>query len=233
MVKTFTRLLILCLCSFASLAESQVSIEPSSLDAVVNENTMYTYNLVLTNKGSADVDLYWAIEKGNDFPNLWKTTMCDSRLCYNENIDVIDTRRPNKLFKDSTMIFQIYFHPSGQKATSTLQLKLYSDKELKNLVAETKANANVTADATVSFNSVKLAEDLLLYPNPADQFFFIKNDNNINRVIIYNVLGKEIKTEYHSKGASHDISDLNKGLYFLKLLDSKNKLIKTLRLNKR
>lgn len=233
MVKTFTRLLIFCFCSLASLAASQVTIEPGSLDAIVNENTMYTYNLVLTNKGASEVDVYWQINKGNDFPNVWKTTMCDSKLCYNENIDVIDTRRPNTIPANTTMIFQIYFSPSGMKATSSLQLKLFSDKELKNLLTETKANASVTADATVSSNNTKFTDDLLLYPNPADMFYFIKNDVNINKVSLYNVLGKEIRSEFHAKGASHDISDLNKGLYFVRLLDSKSKVIKTLRLNKR
>lgn len=233
MVKTFTRLFILCLCSYASLAASQVSVEPSSLDAVVNENTMFTYNLVLSNKGATDVDVYWQIAKGNDFPTVWKTTMCDTKLCYNENIDVIDTRRPNKLDANSTAVFQIYFNPSGLKASSTLQLKLYSDKEMKNLLFETSPNATVTADAAVSSFNLRQPDDLLLYPNPADQFYFIKNDAVISRVSLYNVLGKEIRSENHSRGASHDISDLNKGLYFLKLMDSKNKVIKTIRLNKR
>ncbi|HMS69202.1 MAG TPA: T9SS type A sorting domain-containing protein, partial [Saprospiraceae bacterium] len=131
------------------------------------------------------------------------------------------------------ILFKIYFDPSGLKASTTLQLKLYGDKDFKNLLAQTKANAAVIADNTVSSTNIKGQEDLLIYPNPTEQLYFIKNDASVNRVSLYNVLGKEIKTENHFRGASHDVSALNNGLYFVRLYDSKNKVLKTLRLNKK
>ncbi|MBK8388500.1 MAG: T9SS type A sorting domain-containing protein [Saprospiraceae bacterium] len=233
MMRLFTRFLSIVFCLSFLQINAQVTIDPQSLDVVVNENTMYTYNLVISNKGATDVEVYWVIEKGSDFPNSWKTTMCDAELCYNENFDKIDVRRPNILKANTNLLFKIYFDPSGLKASTTLQLKLYGDKDFKNLLAQTKANAAVIADNTVSSTNIKGQEDLLIYPNPTEQLYFIKNDASVNRVSLYNVLGKEIKTENHFRGASHDVSALNNGLYFVRLYDSKNKVLKTLRLNKK
>ena len=208
-------------------------IEPGTFELTINETNKYAYNLVVSNKGNTDIDGYWTITKGSDWPTAWKTVMCDSEFCYDENFDKIDIRRPNKLKAKSDLSFKLDIDFAGKKGSSTMFMRLYSDKEFKNLVSTTKVNAVIIADATVSTNEVKGAEDLNIYPNPADNIYFLKNDQGIAKVTIYNVLGREIKTESHFRSQTHDISELNKGVYFLRLQDATNKVVKTMRLTKR
>jgi hypothetical protein len=229
MIRIFTIVLIVA----ALKLNAQISIEPTSLEVKINETKTHVYNLVVTNKSAKDVDIYWILQKGSDFPAAWKTVMCDIQLCYDENADKIDVRRPNRIKAGENIVIKLDFIPGGTKGSSTMQVRLYDDKDFKNLVAQTKANAVVVADAVSSVFDKASNDDLLIYPNPTDHFFYINNDQNVSKLVYYNILSKEIRAESHSKGQPHDITDLNKGVYFVRLLDQKGKVLKSVRLNKR
>ena len=53
-----------------------------------------------------------------------------------------------------------------------------------------------------------------------------------NRIIIYNLIGKEVKSLFHYNNAQHEIGELKAGMYVVKMFDIKGKLIKSLKLNK-
>ncbi len=211
---------------------SQISVEPSSLEVIFNETKNHDYNLVISNKSNKEVNIWWEVIKGQNFPSAWKTIMCDTELCYDVNADKADPRRGNKIEAGKSVSFKLDLLSENTKGNTTLQVKLYDDRDFKNLVAQTKAGAAVVADLALSSQNTNL-EELLIYPNPADNFFFIKSDQNVNRVVFSNIMSKEIRSEMHSKGQSHDISELPKGLYLVRLIDNKGRTIKTLKLNKR
>lgn len=74
-------------------------------------------------------------------------------------------------------------------------------------------------DVSLSTNSVKL------YPNPVNDKLFIKSDNAIDSITIYNVSGQIIKqTEIFSNVI--DVSGLNAGLYFINIKSDNRENIK-------
>ncbi|WP_054851246.1 T9SS type A sorting domain-containing protein [Olleya sp. ITB9] len=74
-------------------------------------------------------------------------------------------------------------------------------------------------DVSLSTNSVRL------YPNPVNDKLFIKSDNAIDSITIYNVSGQIIKqTEIFSNGI--DVSGLNAGLYFINIKSDNRENIK-------
>jgi hypothetical protein len=229
MTRIFTYLFLLA----ASYAFAQITIEPASLEVKINETKTHIFNMVVTNKSAKDIDIFWILQKGTDFPASWKTVMCDAQLCYDENADKIDPRRPNRIKPGENLIIKLDFIPGGFKGSSTMQVRLYDDKDFKNLVAQTKPNAVVVADAVSSTLEKGSNDDLLLYPNPTENFFYVNSDQFVSKLVYYNILSKEIRSEYHAKGQAHDITDLNKGVYFIRMLDNKGKVLKSVRLNKR
>lgn len=73
----------------------------------------------------------------------------------------------------------------------------------------------------LGINEQILENEILLYPNPAKDKLNLKwnNSNNIS-VIIYNSIGQELSTVFLSKqNEIIDISELENGLYFLKIID--------------
>ncbi len=74
---------------------------------------------------------------------------------------------------------------------------------------------------------------LKLYPNPTSDYFQIKSNFSIKKVEVYSILGNKIK-EFSTSSSTRDfdIRDLDRGMYLVSVIDSKNKVVKTLRLSK-
>jgi hypothetical protein len=70
------------------------------------------------------------------------------------------------------------------------------------------------ADGVITFQE---RNPIKLYPNPAtDQITLITEDQNINTIEIFNNLGQKVLTP-NMLNNSIDISNLTKGIYFMKL----------------
>lgn len=83
----------------------------------------------------------------------------------------------------------------------------------------------------LGINENPFEKEIILYPNPAKDKLNLKwnNSNNIS-VIIYNSIGQELSTVFLSKqNETIDITNLQNGLYFLKIMNGSkvgiNKLV--------
>lgn len=82
--------------------------------------------------------------------------------------------------------------------------------------------------------SVFNSNSLVLYPNPATntvQIVLVNSNEQINKVVFYDILGKTIKTvsSIASESLTVDVSDLSKGVYLVEIaLDNNLKLTKKL-----
>lgn len=78
----------------------------------------------------------------------------------------------------------------------------------------------------------ELAEiDAQIFPNPASEEFMIKGENQIDLVYIYSAEGKLINEIQYKTGQSISVSQLNSGVYFVKMKSGSN--YKTVKLLKR
>ena len=89
-------------------------------------------------------------------------------------------------------------------------------------------NVDITRKEVSSTNEFD-ANNILIYPNPANDFLTVdhtKSNLNIVGCQIYNALGQQIFNEkFDSTSSNHIIntSSFNNGIYFLKIIDDKNK----------
>jgi hypothetical protein len=69
-----------------------------------------------------------------------------------------------------------------------------------------------------------LSQDIYLYPNPSSTYFTI--NANTSKVEIYSITGQLVKSfnTNQSKDYQFTISDLNKGVYFVKALNENNEV---------
>ena len=118
---------------------------------------------------------------------------------------------------------------SGSVDTSTI-----GSYTLTYDVTDASGNAAVSLTRTVNVvltlgvNTFK-NNYLEIFPIPFQSYLIIKQTNNIEKILLYNVLGKKIR-EYNTsdKEIRIDTSDLLSGIYFVRINDS-NKLIKIIR----
>ncbi len=95
-------------------------------------------------------------------------------------------------------------------------------------------NCNITSN-TVTYSSLSVneitANVIRIYPNPAKSFINIKleNNNTLHSIILFDLYGKKIKEIDSLKNINSyqmDVSNLNKGVYFLKINTIIQKIIK-------
>ena len=79
--------------------------------------------------------------------------------------------------------------------------------------------SNGSALSTSKFTLAKVS----LYPNPTTNFINISSEKDIQKAIVYNVLGKLVKSlNINQKSKNIDVSNLNSGIYLIKyVVDNK------------
>ena len=79
---------------------------------------------------------------------------------------------------------------------------------------------SITSSLTASFS--EYYQPLSIYPNPAVNYFVVENAVINDNLEIFNVGGKLIKTQtIHSVNEKIDIEELNRGIYFVRVNDSR------------
>jgi hypothetical protein len=221
---------ILLISFVASYTNAQLTISPGTLTASTNEADKYTYYMTVTNTTNSTVNMWWKLIRNSDFPSGWSNTICDLNLCYAPDFLTCPKTKPNVFGPNETKICTLYFEPNGVVGVSGFHFEMYSDKDFTNLIAETDPTAVVQAGTSSTNNIIS---DLKIYPNPTDDYFVVRNDANVAKVGLFNIVGKEIFTYRHNIGTSYDVSNMNKGVYIVKLFDNRGKTIKSIRLSKK
>jgi hypothetical protein len=75
------------------------------------------------------------------------------------------------------------------------------------------------------------ANHLIIYPNPSNGNFTINNSSKDFSFAIYNLLGQKVLEGTISNGTTEINSNLNKGIYLLKIIDSSKTSIKKIIIN--
>ena len=204
---------------------AQIIIDP---DVIMLEATTegVEVKIDVTNSTGEFTEVYWKFDKGETFPEEWLLNICDARTCYTEVDDGhhSNINLPNLLDPNETMVFKFIVTANDIDETSFVILHLYSDSKFENEVAVSKP--------LVTSVSNEIFEDIVIYPNPASDYFQIKNDAQVKSLKVASITGQILLSENHTEGKMHSISDLAKGVYFVVLRDGNEDKLKTLRLIK-
>lgn len=95
----------------------------------------------------------------------------------------------------------------------------YWGKELSELGIETLYN--LENDSTLS-NTLSISDfSILIYPNPTKGFFKIKTKKRLNKIVLYNIIGKKV-LEFNTALNEFSLNNLPKGIYFLRITINNN-----------
>ena len=96
--------------------------------------------------------------------------------------------------------------------------------------AQSEYNSNFLSNNPVFGGDV--VENLKVYPNPAKSYFSVTENEAVLTIELYNIVGRKLNSYEMKAGMKYDISDLQKGMYLVRLIDHNDKVVKTLRLQK-
>jgi hypothetical protein len=218
-------------------AQVTLSFEPESIsvsdyiDLSDNDYELVGYATV-TNIGDEAISLRWnrVIE---DMPEEWGVQVCDLNLCYNESIysNFVpgEIEIPVPLEPGASTNMDIHVKPRGVSGNGRVIIEL-SDTNTPDEIIST---GTYDFDALVVTSTEDLNQaPLSVFPNPTADYFNIRGGNGIDRVVLYNILGREMRSFNVAPGQRYHIGDLPNGLYLASMVDNSKGIVKTLRLKK-
>lgn len=225
---------------FSFSISAQVEISP--VDLVVekavdlsDEWTKVTGHSQMTNTTTDFVEVKWVITK-IDGPDEWIVQVCDSLACYawgaTSNVDAsIGLDAPTPMGGGEASRLDPSLRPLGVAGTGNYRIDVALASDPANIIATNNYTFTITAETTNTEDFEKAA--VKLFPNPASNFFQITENEFVNQVEIFNIVGKRMITTQHVNGRSYDISSFPNGLYLVRMMDDENEILKTMRLTKR
>ncbi len=97
------------------------------------------------------------------------------------------------------------------------------------LIAQNSSNQQIA----LLDNTTISKGDLKIFPNPATNFISVSENDNVKQILVFNLVGRKMKTFKAIKGEKYFVGDLPKGIYLIQLLGTKNKILRTQRVSKR
>lgn len=86
-------------------------------------------------------------------------------------------------------------------------------------------------EASAKTEIISESSDVKIYPNPSDGNFFINNSNKEYSVEIYNSIGQKVYERKNTNSTTLAVTQLNKGVYFVKITDDSKSTTKRIIIN--
>ena len=175
-------------------------------------------NIIYVNSHDTTYTVFWKVIKDNTtWKPQWETFICDLEFCYGNNVDQSNPSLPNK-FKKGNNLIEFHFLPNNVSGNTSVNLKLYADKNFTQVIYSSIIQIN----NGVSSSHDIVIEKLNVSPNPASDFIYLPENENIRSVEIINSNGQLIKSTQINQTSSIQVNDLSTGLYFIKAFDAKS-----------
>lgn len=222
------------------LAQSPITIEPNPVERSFVEDLSDEFldlelYAKITNTTNEPVSLKWT-RIVNSKPSAWETQVCDNVFCYlpavSSNIDEnLGLNEPFVL--EAGESFDLIFHvlPNSMEGAGSFELVFALTSAPDTPIDTARFVANVTKSTTTSTFDVANS-DIRVYPNPATDYFELTNMSGVDRLVVYNLLGREVRSYRPFRSEQYSLNGLPDGLYLVSL-QSRGKALKTVRLNKR
>ena len=173
-----------------------------------SQNMSITSVLPTTVSGGININLQTMAGNGAGYLSNFHTVtgnVIELNVCYWFNITLPvltfenDFFIPLEIHGNYTIIVNII------SSTSTTVCNNFSTPDTETM------QYNFLSNTDFSFN-----DSVKLYPNPSSGIIYVQGlDAKVNKVEVYDISGKTIKTKMDFSGNSLDLSDLQEGMYFV------------------
>lgn len=188
----------------------------------------FCHNFV-NNNTSGTLNLLW---KRYDIlvPAGWEPTVCDNVNCYATFVTSCPEEYVNTIAKGGKMLADMHMYDAGiQGKEACITLKVFEKEDTSNFInIEYFFNKE-----TIGTNNTQRNIQFRMYPNPAQDQFYVDYNTGLARIEMYNVVGSKVLTFRTEPSKAYNISSLEEGVYMVKFITTENKVLKTLKLVKR
>ncbi len=87
--------------------------------------------------------------------------------------------------------------------------------------------------ANLQPNQQEQSAELRVYPNPTISHFEINDNDLVQQVAVFNLVGRQVKRYSYAQGEKYYVGDLPRGMYLVQLVGNRNAVLTTRRINVR
>lgn len=221
-------LIISLLCFDILLAQSPrfgVNPNPNSI-SFTPDMTDHNAHGRVRNNTSSTINIYWTREI-LQLPQDWSTLVCDANYCYSPGQGKCPEFNPNVIKANDSTILDVHVTDNGTDGEAHIVMWVYEKEDTAK-----KIKVDYLFNKSTSNNDVRNIA-IKIYPNPSSNSFSIDYNHGLSRIDLYSILGKKVTSFKAMPKTSYDISQLEDGLYFVKLLGPNERNLKTVRIQKR
>jgi Secretion system C-terminal sorting domain len=156
----------------------------------------------------------------------WTTVVCDNKSCWTPAVNAAPEQI--ELAPNGTSNLDVYIRPDKKQGAATIEVKVVEVGNDANTVTGRYLFSSTTRTRETNNN----ATNIRVYPNPTTEYFQLSDDDMIDKVVIYNIIGRQMRTYKVTDNGKYYVTDLPEGLYIIRLLASNGSTVKTIRLSK-
>ena len=131
----------------------------------------------------------------------------------------------------------VHFQPNGNPgcASATIQIFLEGNPDVVFHTQDYSVRINMEEDCETVVSAIDEQEvaALNVYPNPISSTFVLSNNEVVDEIMIYNIIGSKVATFQYENGKQYNMSNLPDGIYLASLVNNEEGTVKTIRLSKR
>lgn len=180
--------------------------------STVEYSTEYFY---LVNTSSTDQNVSWSRTRTAHDNSIVEDQLCDKVLCFTcEDQTVYNRPGTMTIASGDSSVFQPKVYPGDQSACLIYTYKIFSG--LGALEDSIQMKWRFDGANCFAFG-METEIEYSVYPNPADDLFFVNvtTNNNDVEMSLYNILGESVSTQKLTDGKNQvDVSELTSGVYF-------------------
>lgn len=182
----------------------------------------------ITNNTSDSLFLRWE-RIDNNKPECWETAVCDVNLCYFPTVSSMDfVLLPN--LSSGEMLVHAY--PDGTPGDAEIKIRITNlNDPADSLICVYNFTATGGTSCITAISEIEL-EALKIYPNPASNYFQMTETQEVQNLVVYNILGRQVQTFAVNNNERYDVSALPNGIYLVGMMDKNHQVIKTVKLQK-
>ncbi len=222
----------------AVFAQVSLTFTPGSIDkeGVADPDDLFVEMVgkaTLTNDGTEPITIRWE-RIISDMPAEWVVQVCDLNQCYAavvySNIAPdLGLDAPVTLEPGGETNLDVHVKPTGVAGTGKVTIEVADvNNQDEVLIA---ADYNFTATTVSSTNELD-REALSIFPNPTTDYIQLKGKSAADRLVIYNIIGREMRSFNVAPGQRYYIGDLPNGLYLASLVSHRSGVLTTMRVQK-
>lgn len=153
----------------------------------------------------------------------WGTAFCDKNICYDPSIEAFEF----ELEAGESGTVNVYGYPGGLDGRAKVELTLTDSADSTNTVS---ATYDIRSEGVVTSTKNISRPDIKIYPNPTAQYISITDATDVDKLIVYNIVGRPVKTFKATYENQYYVGQLPIGMYLVRVVNKREQTLKTIRL---